>query len=123
MPLLAVSGLISEFNVGPLTVQRRVAPTRNSFGEFVQAAPVNVVLDPIAVHNASGKDRAMLPEAIRDNETIEVYAQVELFSGNDGQDSDVLTYDGRTWVCVTTLDYERQGGVYISFWQLEDSNR
>jgi len=119
-PLLSVASIIDEFNVGPLTLTRRGPPTRNSYGEYVPAAGVNIVVNPIAVHNLSGKDRSMLPEAIRDNETIEGYTKIQVYSGNDGKASDVLAYDGRNWVCVLTMDYERQGGVFISYWQLED---
>lgn len=120
MPLLEMASLIDEFSVGPLTITRRGPPTRNSYGEMVAAASVAVVLPKVAVHNASGKDRAMLPEAIRDNETIEVYTKVQVYSGNDGQASDVLAYLSRSWVCVQALDYAQQGGVFISFFQLQD---
>ena len=123
MSLIDVAGLVDEFNLGPLTITRRGIPTRDTYGEMVPAASAAVVLNPVMVHNSSGKDRQMLPEAIRDVEGIEVYTKVQVFSGNDGQAPDVLTYDGRTWVCSTTMDYDRQGGVFISLWTLEDSNR
>jgi hypothetical protein len=123
MPLLEMASLIDEFNVGPLTITRRGIPTRNSYGEMVAAASAAVVLPVVAVHNASGKDRAMLPVAIRDNETIEVYSKVQIYSGNDGQASDQLSYLSRNWVCVQTLDYNLNGGVFISFFQLEDTNQ
>lgn len=123
MALLNVASLINSFDVGPLTLTRRGPPTLNGFGEFVEAAGAPIVVSPVAVHNLTGKDRLNLPEAIRENETIEVYTKVRVYSGNDGQASDEIVYQGRTWVCIQTLDYEQQGGVYISLWQLEDTTQ
>jgi len=122
MPLLPVAGLIDEFNVGPLIISRRTPPTRNIYGEMVPATATNISVNPIAVHNVSGKDRTMLPEAIRELETIEVYTKIQVYSGNDGQAPDVITYAGRTWVCSLTMDFDRQGGVFISYFTLEDQN-
>lgn len=122
MPLLNVAGLVSSFDVGPLTVTRREPPTLNEYGEFVESAGAPVVLSPVAVHNVSGKDRDNLPAAIREREAIEVYTHQRVYSGNDGQASDTLVYQGRTWVCSQTMDYDLQGGVFISVWTLEDVN-
>ena len=122
-PLIDVGCVIDEFNVGPLTLTRRGAPTRNAYGEMVEAASAAIVVNPVAVHNVSGKDREMLPQSIRDVEAIEVYTKIEVFSGNDGQAADVISYDGRNWVCVQRMDYERQGGVYINIFSLEDTNQ
>ena len=122
MPLLDMASLISDCNVGPLTITRRGVPTRNAYGEYVEAAAAPVILTKVAVHNVSGKDRSMLPEAVRNVESIEVYSLVQIYSGNDGQVADVLTYQGRTWVCVQTLDYMTNGGIFMSFFVLEDTN-
>lgn len=116
----SVSGLVSSFSVGPLTVTRRGPPTLNSFGEFVEGASTPVVLDPVSVHNVSGKDRENLPSAVRESEAIEVYTTVRMFAGNDGQAADVLSYRGRNWICSFVADYDLQGGVYISIFTLED---
>jgi len=119
---LPVSSLIDEFDVGPLTLTRRGIPTLNVYGEYTAAAAVNVILSPVAVHVVTGKNRLNLPEAIRESETIEVYTKVRVYSGNDSQASDVLTYQGRTWVCVQTVDFDSNGGVFISFWTIQDTN-
>lgn len=123
MALLNVASLVNSFNVGPLTLTRRGPPTLNSYGEFVEAAGAAIVLNPVAVHNVSGKDRENLPEAIREAEAIEVYTRVRVYSGNDGQASDELVYQGRTWVCNQVLDYDLQGAVYISIFTLEDTTQ
>lgn len=118
--LPSVAGLLNTFNVGPLTLTRRGAPTRNEYGEWVEASGTSVILNPVAAHNLSGRDRANLPEAIREREAIEVYTRVRVYSGNDGQAADTLVYRGRTYVCIQTMDYDLQGDVYISIWTLED---
>lgn len=114
--LSSVAQLVSRFDLGPLVVQRRTAPTRNVYGEMVEAAPAALVYSPIHVHNLDGRDRVDLPAALHDAEVLAVYTQRAVQLG------DQLDYAGRTWVCSQTLDYERQGGVWVSYWTLEEGS-
>ena len=122
MPLLDMASLISDCNVGPLTITRRGVPTRNAYGEYVEAAAAPVILTKVAVHTASSRTRENLPEAIRNRETIEVYTTQRLYVGDDGT-KDVLAYQGRNYVVSFTDDYNSNGGVYISLAVLEDTNQ
>ena len=95
--------LLHDHNIGPLTLRRAVgAPVRNSFGEFQAGAEIEIELDPVAVHNLSGRDGTAQPEGTREVEKIEVYTSVALSERTD------------------RLDYQLQGpDLWISEFVLE----
>jgi len=122
MPLLDVASLISEFNVGPITVLRRTAPTLNSYGEFVAGAQSVVILSPCAIHTATGRVLDQLPEAERNNETIEVYTDGQrLYVADDSKPPDVVIYQGRNYRISVVNDFMLDGGVYFALAVLEDT--
>jgi len=121
MPLLEVASLVDDFNIGPITAQRRTAPTQNSYGVFVPAAPVNVILNPCVIHEASGRVLNQLPEADRNTQTIEVYTRGQrLYVADDNRPPDVVLYQGRSYRVSVVDDYLLAGGVYFALAVLED---
>lgn len=121
MPVLGtVASLVDSLNVGPLQVERRGPPTANAYGGFDAATPAVLFVSPIAAHNLDGRDLLQLPEAERTSETVEFYTRQRLFSTEDGQDADVVLYNGRRFRIIRTKNYDLQGGVFVSIGQLED---
>lgn len=117
---LPVAELIDDCNVGPLTVERRAAPTQNEFGAYEPSAVTLITVDPVAAHNLTGRDLLQLPEADRNREVTEFYTKVRLFVADDGQAADVVQYNNRRWRVIKVLDYEQQGAVYMSWGILVD---
>lgn len=118
---LDVKGLVQEFMIpGGLFVLRAAQAVQNSYGEWVAQAEVPILFRPIAVHNYSGRDLLLLPEADRNAETIRVYTWSRLHAQDGGQAADILMYRGRRWKITQALDYELQGEVYISTGTLQD---
>jgi hypothetical protein len=120
MPLLPVADIINEFNVGPVRIDRYAPPTQNQYGEWVEASPTTIYVNPCAIHNLSGRSMNEQPEADRNQETIEVYTKIRLFSAEDNRAPDVVHYQGRTYTVETTMNYGLQGGCYMSIATLED---
>jgi len=120
MPLLNVNSLVTSFNVGPLTVTRRSPPTQNQYGGYEPGAANVFQINPVAVHNMTGRDLQQVPEADRNIETIKIYTKVRLYVADGGQAADVLTYQGRNFRIVQVADFDPQGAVYISLGQLQD---
>lgn len=113
MTPLDVDVLVDEFNVGPLVLRRSAAPTRTSRGS-TPAVPVVSQLEPVAVHNITGRDLLLVPETNRNSENIKLYTKVPLFVATDGMAPDVVEYRGRRWRVTQCADFSLQGGVYIS---------
>ncbi len=118
---LPVDSLIDDCAIpGGLTVFRAGQATQNAFGGFDAAAEVPMLVDPIAVHNLTGRDLEELPEADRNSEAIRVYTRARIFVQDASQAADVVEYTGRRWRVTQVLNYEAQGGVYISTATLQD---
>lgn len=118
---LPVADLVSDCAIpGGLTVRRAGQPVQNSFGEFVPAAETSILFNPISVHNLSGRDLDQLPEADRNSEAVRAYSLTRIFVADGGNAADILEYTGRDWRCTSSLNYEAQGGVWISTFTLED---
>lgn len=121
MPILGMaSAMVNRFNVGPLTLRRSSSPVQNARGVFETPSPVDSQLDPVAVHTVSGRELEQLPEADRHRETIRLYTKERLNVTDDGNASDRVVYDGRTYRVTVAENYERQGGVYMSLAVLEE---
>ena len=120
MPILPVADLINEFNVGPIRIDRYSAPTVNQYGEWVSGSPTSFMVNPCAIHNSSGRSINSQPEADRNQETIEVYTKVRLYTAEDNQAPDVVHYQGRTYTVEQVMDYRLNGGCYMSIATLED---
>lgn len=118
---LDVAAVLDEFNVGPLQVTRRSAPTGNEYGEATPASPVTVTLDPVAVYTATGRELLQVPEGDRHRETIAVHCAERLYVADGGQAADVIAYNGRSFRVVRVSDYELQGGVFLALAVLEDA--
>lgn len=105
--------LIEECNIGPLTVERSFAPTRNEFGEFIKdPTPALVIMDPITGHNDTGRDLNQVPETNRNSETMFFAATQRFFVSDGGFDADIIPYQGRKFRVFVVQDYELQGGIY-----------
>lgn len=67
------------------------------------------------VHPVSGRERVVLPEGIRNRETVAVYTTEALRTDDapDGAGADILVYGGREFTVVTVEDWSALGG----FWK------
>jgi hypothetical protein len=97
---------------GGLTITRETAPSVNSYGERVAGATSPVVLDPVVIHNASGRDLTRLPEADRTTAHVKGYSLLRVYASDSGF-RDYFTYSGRQYLIDHVEDYDVQGGVYI----------
>ena len=117
---LPVDDLIDEFNVGPLTIERRSTPTQNVFGGRTAAIAEQVILDPVAAHNVTGRDLDQVPEADRNSEVVQFYTKVRLHVADGGRVADVVEYRDRRYRIVRVRDFDLQGFSYCAFGALED---
>lgn len=114
LPLPLDSGLIQEFNVGPLTLERRSAPVQNARGGFDDGTLTTLSLNPVAAHTVDGRDLLQVPEADRTNEVVAFYTTTPLRTSEASAAPDVITYRGRKFRAVRVMDYQLQGGVFIT---------
>lgn len=119
-PLAEVVALLDECNMGPLTIQRRPPKVQNDRGGFDTPPPVPVVVNPIVVHNVSGRDLSQVPEGDRNSEIIFSATKVPIRIADGGQGVDVLEYNGRTFRAVQVRDFGPAANVWCTFWALED---
>ena len=118
---LEVASLIDDFNVGPLTVERRDPPVANQFHGYDPATPAEqIVLDEVAAHNVEGRDLLQVPEADRNTEVVQFYTKVRLHVADDGRIADIVNYRDRRYRIVRVRDFELQGEVYCAFGALEE---
>lgn len=119
---LEVATLVDEFNVGPLVLQRAPKPAKNARGAYDDPIYVPQLLDPVALHTATGKDLEQVPEADRHRETLQLYTRERLYVGDDGTHAvDRIEWRSRTYRVIKVEDYEVQGGLYRVMAQLEDA--
>jgi len=127
MLLPDVASLVDDFDLtpalGPLRVERRLAPTLDtSNGEFITASPTILRVRPWTAHTASGRALLQLPEADRSTETIEVYTKTfRFYVADDSRAADVVTYEARRWRVVIAHRYAQQGGCWFAMAQLIDT--
>lgn len=92
---------------GTVVLERASGVTTNAEGGAVRAAPITKVMPPTVVHPISGRDRALLPEGIRNRETIVTYATERLRTSQEfGDLADVLIhrpFDGNESRYVVTV--------------------
>jgi len=104
---------------GGLTVSRTSKTTaQDQYGRFAQNPAVDFLVQPIMVHEASGRDLQQLPEADRQVETIKTYTKARLYCDEGFQD--FVNYHGRIWKVTRVEDYSIQGGGYVCLAQLKE---
>ena len=122
-PMDGVETLVDTFNLGPIVVERRNAPTKDVYGNYNQAAPLTFVVNPISWHEASGRDLDILPEADRNKEVLQIYARLGSFPGtvdkgwrvsDQGFDADVCRIEGRKYRLTSAPRYRLQGKVWCA---------
>lgn len=78
---------------GTVVLERANGVTTNDEGVAVRQPPTLRTLAPTVVHPISGKDKNILPEGIRNRETIVTYATEPLRTSTEfGELADVLIY-------------------------------
>jgi hypothetical protein len=123
---LDVSSLIDDFDLtpalGPLKIERRLAPVLDTFGEWVESAPTFIRVSPWTAHTASGRNLLQVPEADRNSEVIEVYVKrVPLYVADSSRSPDVVHYEGRRFRVVSCFRFAQQGGTYFALAVLLDT--
>lgn len=97
---------------GGLTITRETAPDYGPDGEAVAGATSSVLLDPVVLHNAGGRDLRRF-NIDTTEERLMGYSLVRVYAGGDEGYRDVFTYSGRQWLITHVEDYEVQGGVFL----------
>ncbi len=126
-----VATLVDAFapDIGPLTVERRNAPTKNAYGEYVPATASTFQVYPVACHQLTGRDLDQLPEADRNNGAVQFYARDGSFPGgvtkgwrvsDGGKDADVILYNGRRYRLAKVPDFSLQGRAWCAIGVLEE---
>ena len=119
---MKVAGIIDSLATqGGIDILRSGPKVKNILtGVWEEQAPVSIHLEPVVVHNLSGRDLDQLPEADRNRETIEIYTKVRLYVSDGGFYTDRVVYRGRRFRVIQAMDYAIQGGCYITIASLED---
>lgn len=122
---LDVDSLVVDMDLtsalGPLKIERGTAPTLNSKGEFVSAAPTIIRVTPWTAHTATGRNLQQVPEADRNSEVTEFYVQNRrLYVADGNRPPDILHYQGRRWRVVTVNRFGAQGRVWFALAVLVD---
>jgi hypothetical protein len=118
--IVDVAEMISEMNMGPLTLERASAPVQNSRGAYEPSTPAALVLDPVVTHTLTGRDLDQVPEANRTSEVRVFYATVRIYVADGGNDADVITFEGRKFRVFSSSNAAAEGGVYWANASLED---
>lgn len=113
--------LIARLNTaGPLEVTRSDPKEQNETGGWETKRRVTLRMDPATVHTVNGLELNQVPEADRNLEMIEIYVTERLFASDGNRDADRVTYEGRCYRIVATLNYSPQGNSFIGFGALEE---
>lgn len=116
MANLDVSSLLYCDNLrlkGGVQVERRGVPQPTRLGEVREQIAELVTIDPVVIHNASGRDLVNVPEADRSAEFIAGKSEQRVYVDDSDYTADVVLYNGRRWRVVQVQDYFEQGGVYL----------
>lgn len=107
MPLLELAGMLSEFDVGPLTLTRFGTPTRNKFREYVKGATSTVELSPVAAYQTTPDEAENMPEGLRTDDAKTTFIASVLL-----QTTDEIDYRSGNWRILFVIDHDLQAGVY-----------
>lgn len=110
---LAVAGVLSHANVGPLTVTRPGAPVKSDAGVWTDGAAFTFTIDPVACHTITGRDLEAVPEAYRSRDVRRFVAKVRLYVAGSGRPGDLITYGGDRFRVIVAHDYAENGAVWI----------
>lgn len=129
-----VASLVNDFDLtpdeGPCVVDRYPQPTKNARGAFEPGSPSPFNLSPWVAHNVTGRDLLQLPEADRNSEIVQIYANNSSFPGaivkgfrvaDDGKGADIFTYRARRYRVIMVRDFSIQGRVWCAWGTLEDT--
>jgi len=118
---IPVGTLIDDCAIpGGINVHRRAAPTQDVYGDWQPSAESVFNVDPASAHNLTGRDLEQALGADGNGEAIRVYTKVRLYVADGGFATDHVAYQGRLWRVTQALDYDLQGGVYVSTATLQD---
>jgi len=107
VPLLELAGMLSEFDVGPLTLTRFASPVRNKFGEYAQGATSAIELSPVAAYQTTPDEAENMPEGLRTDDAKTTFIADVLL-----QTTDEIDYQGGTWRILFVINHDLQAGVY-----------
>lgn len=131
-PMDGVETTVDAFNVGPLTVERRSAPTKDDYGVYQPGPATTYVVNPVAAHPVTGRDLDVLPEADRNSGVYQFYARRNSFPANitngwrvsdKGYDADIVQYNGRRYRLTAAPDYNLQGRVWCALGVLMETQQ
>jgi hypothetical protein len=112
--VIDVAPLVSEFNIGPLTLYRRAVNTLDSYGRHVPGAESTLSLTPVAAHPSDTRQINLLPEAMRASDPHTFYTRTAVYTADSGKVPDEIAYLGRRFRLMALADYQAQGGVWIA---------
>ena len=95
---------IENFITDTLTITRVTTDGEYVKGVWVGGATTNITVDA-SVQPMTGRERLLLPEAMRTKETIKVYTKVELFTMLDNQKGDKFTWNGKVYKVFSVEDW------------------
>ncbi len=122
-----VASTVDDFDLtpelGPLLVERRTSPVKNTTGGYDPASPSTISVQPWSAHNVTGRDLDQVPEADRNSEVVQFYTRDGSWPGvakgfrvaDQGSAADVVAYNGRNYRVTTVRDFSPQGRVWCGF--------
>jgi len=114
---------VENFITDVLTIKRNSTEGSYVKGVWVDGATNDVTVSA-SVQPVSGRERLLLPEAMRTKETIKVYTDVELKTMLDQLKSDRFAYNGKDYEVIIVEDWSHDTDIphYKSICTKVDNN-
>lgn len=103
-----INGAITSHKTGDYTVTRRAAKTVTA-GRAVAGATTTISNVPMSIQPVTGRALVDAPEGRRADEMRLVFAEIELYTVQPGNESDLITYRGESWEVIKSEYWEHWG--------------
>jgi len=120
--VIPVGGLVDVIPASTVTVRTWSGGSIDEYGSYSASGETDTT-ETMPVHPATSRRfREMLPEAVRDRETIALYPRAgSALSRASGVRSPEVQYGGRWYTVTADGDYETLGGIRLVLAILKDT--
>lgn len=108
MPLLDVSDILSDPDFADIAVLVRTGVTVDPATGRTISTPTETAISCV-VTSDKGQNLRRIPDAAASEGSIIIHSTVTFTEGGDGQDADIIRWQGRDWTVITVDDYSRYG--------------
>jgi hypothetical protein len=120
--MIPVAGLLDVIPSSSVTIRTWGGGSVDTYGRYVASASVDTV-ETIPVHPATSRRmRDLLPDAVRDRETIALYTRPSSpLVRVTGRPTPEVLYSGRWYTVTHDGDYDTLGGIRLVLASLKDA--